>query len=39
MPGLLVSVTPFPLLSEAVIFLAVTLQHARCVLVSAGTCG
>lgn len=39
MPGLLVPVPPFPLLSEAVIFLAMTLQRARCMLASAGTCG
>lgn len=38
-PGLPVPVLPLPLLSEAVIFLAMTLQHARCALASAGTCG
>lgn len=38
-PGLLVPLPPFPLLGEAVIFLAMTLQRARCVLASAGTCG
>lgn len=38
-PGLLVPLPPLPLFSKAVIFLAVALQHARCVLTSAGTCG
>lgn len=37
--GLLVPLPPLPLFSKAVIFLAVALQRARCVLTSAGTCG